>query len=56
MAPAHYCVDANLARPEVGVLFNAVAGRMPDTQQTGDPIRLRHGWINGIKHLPVKYA
>jgi len=53
---AHYCIGANLARLEVEVMFNAIADRMPDIKKTGDPIRLRHGWINGIKHLPVTYA
>ena len=23
--------------------------------KAGDPVRLRSGWINGIKHLPVSY-
>ena len=53
---AHYCIGANLARLEVEVMFNAIADRMPEISRTGDAIRLRHGWINGIKHLPVKYA
>jgi cholest-4-en-3-one 26-monooxygenase len=53
---AHYCIGANLARLEVEVMFNAIADRMPDITRTGDAIRLRHGWINGIKHLPVTYA
>jgi cholest-4-en-3-one 26-monooxygenase len=53
---AHYCIGANLARLEVEVMFNAIADRMPDIEQTGDPRRLRHGWINGIKELPVRYA
>jgi cholest-4-en-3-one 26-monooxygenase len=53
---AQYCIGANLARLEVEVMFNALADRIPDIQQTGEPIRLRHGWINGIKHLPVKYS
>ncbi len=53
---AHYCIGANLARLEVEVMFNAIADRMPDIAQVGDPVRLRHGWINGIKHLPVTYA
>ena len=53
---AHYCIGANLARLEVQVMFNAIADRMPDIAQTGDPRRLRHGWINGIKELPVRYA
>src|SRR6195952_1583185 len=53
---AHYCIGANLARLEVEVMFNALADRIPDIKQPGEPIRLRHGWINGIKHLPVTYS
>jgi len=29
---------------------------MPDITQLGEAKRLRHGWINGIKELPVQYA
>jgi hypothetical protein len=25
---------------------------MPDIAKAGDPVRLRSGWINGIKSLP----
>lgn len=53
---AHYCIGANLARLEVEVMFNVIADRMPDISKTGEPRRLRHAWINGIKELPVKYA
>ncbi len=53
---AHYCIGANLARLEVEVMFNVIADRMPDITRTGDPVRLRHGWINGVKHVPVKYS
>jgi cholest-4-en-3-one 26-monooxygenase len=53
---AHYCIGANLARLEVEIMFNVIADRMPDITRTGDPIRLRHGWINGVKHVPVKYS
>jgi cholest-4-en-3-one 26-monooxygenase len=52
---AHYCIGANLARLEVEVIFNVIADRMPDITKTGEPRRLRHAWINGIKELPVKY-
>jgi cholest-4-en-3-one 26-monooxygenase len=52
---AHYCIGANLARLEVEVMFNVIADRMPDIAKTGEPRRLRHAWINGIKELPVKY-
>lgn len=53
---AHYCIGANLARLEVEVMFNVIADRMPNIVKTGEPRRLRHAWINGIKELPVKYA
>jgi cholest-4-en-3-one 26-monooxygenase len=53
---AHYCIGANLARLEVELMFNAIADRMPDIEQVGEPRRLRHGWINGIKELPVRYS
>jgi len=53
---AHYCIGANLARLEVQIMFDTIADRMPDIAQLGEARRLRHGWINGIKELPVKYA
>src|SRR6266567_878455 len=53
---AHYCLGANLAKLEIGLIFNAIADAMPDIRQAGDPERLRSGWLNGIKHLPVSYA
>ncbi|HVX53608.1 cytochrome P450 [Nocardioides sp.] len=53
---AHYCIGANLARLEIQIMFDAIADRMPDIAQTGEPRRLRHAWINGIKELPVRYA
>jgi cholest-4-en-3-one 26-monooxygenase len=53
---AHYCVGANLARLEVEIMFNTIADRIPDITKEGEARRLRHGWINGIKELPVKYA
>ncbi|MCX6396012.1 MAG: cytochrome P450 [Propionibacteriales bacterium] len=53
---AHYCIGANLARLEVDVMFNVIADRMPNIAPTGEPRRLRHSWINGIKELPVQYA
>jgi cholest-4-en-3-one 26-monooxygenase len=53
---AHYCVGANLARLEIDLIFNAIAGAMPSITRIGDAERLRSGWLNGIKRLPVNYA
>ena len=52
---AHYCIGANLARMEIQMIFDAIADLAPDIERTGDPTRLRSGWINGIKNLPVAY-
>ncbi|MCW2785634.1 MAG: hypothetical protein JWP74_2151 [Marmoricola sp.] len=53
---AHYCIGANLARLEVDVMFNVLADKAPNISKAGEPRRLRHAWINGIKELPVKYS
>jgi cholest-4-en-3-one 26-monooxygenase len=53
---AHYCLGANLARLEIDLMFNAIADAMPDITKAGDPQRLRSGWLNGVKRLPVSYA
>ncbi|WP_430782547.1 cytochrome P450 [Actinoplanes sp. G11-F43] len=52
---AHFCLGANLARLEIDLIFNAIADHMPSIALAGDAQRLRSGWINGIKHLPVEY-
>jgi cholest-4-en-3-one 26-monooxygenase len=52
---AHYCLGANLARLEIDLIFNAIADGMPAIRLAGDAERLRSGWLNGIKKLPVSY-
>jgi cholest-4-en-3-one 26-monooxygenase len=52
---AHYCLGASLAKLEIGLIFNAIADAMPDIRLAGQPERLRSGWLNGIKRLPVSY-
>jgi cholest-4-en-3-one 26-monooxygenase len=52
---AHFCLGANLARLEIDLIFNAIADQMPDIRLSGDAQRLRSGWLNGIKTLPVEY-
>ncbi len=53
---AHYCIGANLARMTINLIFNAVADHMPDLKPIGEPVRLRSGWLNGIKHWEVDYT
>lgn len=53
---AHYCIGANLARTEIRLMFEALADLAPGIHPTGNAARLRHGWLNGIKDLPVAYG
>ena len=52
----HYCLGANLAKMEINLMFNAIAEHMPDIRPNGPARRLRSGWLNGIKELPVRYG
>jgi cholest-4-en-3-one 26-monooxygenase len=52
---AHYCIGANLAKVELELIFNKIADYMPDITRLGDPLRLRSGWINGIKRFETRY-
>ena len=52
---AHFCIGANLARMEIKLIFNEIANQIPDISKLGEPQRLRSGWLNGVKELPVAY-
>ena len=52
---AHYCIGANLARMEINLMFNAIADISPGIRRDGELRRVRSGWVNGAKHLPVRY-
>ena len=51
----HFCLGASLARLEIELMFGAIADALPGIAKAGEPERLRSGWLNGIKHLPVRY-
>jgi cholest-4-en-3-one 26-monooxygenase len=53
---AHYCIGANLARVEMNLIFNELADQVQKIERLGDPVRLRHSWINGIKEMRVRLS
>lgn len=51
----HFCPGSHLAKLEIDLMFNAIADHVPDIAPAGPPRRLRSGWLNGIKEMPVAY-
>ena len=51
----HFCPGSPLAKMEINLVFNAIAEHAPDIASAGPQQRLRSGWLNGIKHMPVTY-
>ncbi|MDV3132607.1 cytochrome P450 [Mycobacterium sp. 29Ha] len=52
---AHFCIGANLARMEIKLIFDEIADQIPNIAKLDEPQRLRSGWINGVKALPVSF-
>jgi cytochrome P450/NADPH-cytochrome P450 reductase len=52
----HFCLGANLARLQTRVLLTELFTRLPDIVVDGPPQRLRSSFMNGIKHLPVRFS
>ncbi|MDG4860246.1 cytochrome P450 [Streptomyces sp. T-3] len=52
----HFCLGAGLARSEIKALTRALLRRFPNVELTGEPRRMRSDFINGIKHLPVRFT
>ncbi|MGB6059452.1 MAG: cytochrome P450 [Microthrixaceae bacterium] len=53
---AHFCPGSHLAKLEINLMLNAIADHCPDIAATGPQQRLRSGWLNGIKAMPVSYV
>jgi cholest-4-en-3-one 26-monooxygenase len=52
----HFCLGANLAKVEIRVMFEELLDRLPDIELAGPVQRLRSNFINGIKHMPVRFT
>jgi cholest-4-en-3-one 26-monooxygenase len=52
----HFCLGRHLAALELRVLLQTLAERMPDIEPDGEVSRLRSNFLNGIKHMPVRFT
>ena len=52
----HFCLGANLARREIGIMLTELFTRLPDIRTAGEPDRLLSGFINGYKRLPCTFT
>jgi len=52
----HFCLGRHLAVLELRVLLRALTKQMPDIRLDGEVSRLRSNFINGIKHMPVRFG
>jgi cholest-4-en-3-one 26-monooxygenase len=52
----HFCLGRHLAALELRVLLQTLAERMPDIELDGEASRLRSNFLNGIKHMPVRFT
>lgn len=50
----HTCMGANLARFEMRIMFETLLPRIAEIQQTGDIVRLRSNFVNGVKKFPLR--
>jgi cholest-4-en-3-one 26-monooxygenase len=51
----HFCLGRHLAVLELRILLTALTERMPRMRLAGQPDRLRSNFVNGIKHMPVRF-
>ncbi len=52
----HFCLGRHLAALELRVLLQTLAERMPDIALDSEVSRLRSNFLNGIKHMPVRFT
>jgi cholest-4-en-3-one 26-monooxygenase len=52
----HFCLGKHLAVLELRVLLRTLTELMPCIRPDGEAARLRSNFINGIKHMPVRFG
>ena len=52
----HFCLGANLARREIGVMFDELFTWLPDIRTTSEPDYLFSSFIHGIKRMDCEFT
>lgn len=52
----HFCLGANLAKRELGIVFGELFQQLPDLEVVGEPEMLVSSFINGIKRMTVSFT
>jgi cholest-4-en-3-one 26-monooxygenase len=52
----HFCLGSHLAKLEIQIMFEELLDRIPEMELSGTVERLRSNFINGIKHMPVRFS
>ncbi|MEV0146792.1 MULTISPECIES: cytochrome P450 [unclassified Nonomuraea] len=52
----HFCLGANLARLQITCMIRELLRRFPAAEHAGPVRRMRSDFINGIKHMPVRFT
>ncbi|MFN7150323.1 MAG: cytochrome P450 [Microthrixaceae bacterium] len=52
----HFCLGANLARREIGVMFDELFRWLPDIRSSSEPDHLFSSFIHGIKRLRCEFT
>ncbi|MGE4425697.1 MAG: cytochrome P450 [Solirubrobacteraceae bacterium] len=52
----HFCLGAGLARLELTVFFEEFLARLDDVRLDGRPERIRSGFVDGFKRVPVAFT
>jgi cytochrome P450 len=52
----HLCLGAHFGRLQMRIFFTELLARLPRIELDGPPVRLTSNFINGISHLPIRWA
>jgi cytochrome P450 len=52
----HLCLGAHFARLQLRLFFAELLSTLPGIELGGEPVRLTSNFINGITHLPLRWA